>query len=564
MKRRSSEKRGCPKCGKASERVGTTDVWHCRSCGYAASEKPQKSFDQYGTKIGTPKDWQPPLPAPTVPTHDPRLGDDFVYETSAWTRELFYDEVTRKGELAGAYAKRGDEGAPESRSWGTLVRELFGRLYGYGTTRKPDEELPPDVEWAKRLHETADSYPEWITALHECRGDEWLSGLTAAEVSKRLEKTLPELPPDHKALDQEREQLEQQTPAEQGGQIPAAELEKLRADHAARQKAADDIRAEFAQLPDHVLRETVGAAVEQGTQAAQEIAELGGTLAGYGTGVASRKEVRDVLMNDKVRDVARMAGRVHEAISRARPTKTVRGNEELVGVTLSGEIERLVPSELQAFVADDAYAASAFTRLIESNAMSYEMVGEDKLDRGPIIIAIDESGSMGASDFVSKSFALGLMKLAFDEKRPFAVIHFDSIVTRVDRYDSPSSVTVGRLKDTITHFTGGGTSIASSVRKAVELIGDGGTLQKADLVIITDADDVREDDASYQALTNTGARTFGVVVTDSYAASASNPRWAWFADFTEELVVMQRKQFEAGELKPFGEMFARIGRTLET
>ena len=105
--------------------------------------------------------------------------------------------------------------------------------------------------------------------------------------------------------------------------------------------------------------------------------------------------------------------------------------EEIVGITFSKDISTVLPSEL-ALLGDPETEALFDLKYIESRLMSYdkssnqnsliesdeECDAEVKDERGPIILCIDTSGSMGGTpEDIAKAVALYMTTLAKQEKR---------------------------------------------------------------------------------------------------------------------------------------------------
>ena len=125
--------------------------------------------------------------------------------------------------------------------------------------------------------------------------------------------------------------------------------------------------------------------------------------------------------------------------------------------------------------------------LLERQLLQYQLSGADTLGRGPIVVALDKSGSMadqeGLKDIWATALALALLEHAHSEGRCFALIDFNYGV---------SYVAVVRPGDALPHDAlfqacSGGTNIAAAVGRGLELIRTAdSSMRKADLVLITD------------------------------------------------------------------------------
>lgn len=213
-----------------------------------------------------------------------------------------------------------------------------------------------------------------------------------------------------------------------------------------------------------------------------------------------------------VQRVAKLAGRMYAAMRSARSARVAGLPEEVYDVEQGSELGRLLPSELVQLFDQDLEMA-AFQRLVERQTLQYAMRGEGKAGKGPLVLALDESGSMHAQRREwSKAAAIALTRVAFEEKREVAVVHYStSTVVRPMKLSDPQSVL-----SMIRHFLRGGTDIGLALEVAVEQVRE---LAKkgqhgADIVIVTDGID-GDDDAQNAALDKAdalGARLWTVAI----------------------------------------------------
>ena len=143
-------------------------------------------------------------------------------------------------------------------------------------------------------------------------------------------------------------------------------------------------------------------------------------------------DVRQGRMND-VQRVAKLAGRMYAAMRGARSSRVAGLPEEVYDVEQGDNLARLLPSEMvQLF--DEDLEIPAFQRLAERQTLQYAMRGEGEAGKGPLVLALDESGSMHAQRREwSKAAAIALMRVAFEEKREVAVVHYSTstVVRRI-------------------------------------------------------------------------------------------------------------------------------------
>jgi uncharacterized protein with von Willebrand factor type A (vWA) domain len=189
-----------------------------------------------------------------------------------------------------------------------------------------------------------------------------------------------------------------------------------------------------------------------------------------------------------LRKVFNSAGRFRCYAQSAQRQKINHGKDDVVGVELSNDIGRLVPMEL-AMLADEDFEDDALRRLIEGQSMSYKHQGLENVGKGPIVVCLDESGSMGAGDRIihGKAFALTMAWVAKHQKRFCILAGFSSgpvgnyLILKPGKWDQQA------LLAWLAHFYQGGTTLdvplATVPQKWAEWQVPKG---KTDLIIISD------------------------------------------------------------------------------
>ncbi len=234
-------------------------------------------------------------------------------------------------------------------------------------------------------------------------------------------------------------------------------------------------------------------------QAAREawvtFGELAGAVAsireGFGWDESAAWDVaRDVAPradDGRVARIARLAGRMFAAMRGANSRRVPQAPAEVYSVELGGDVERLLPSEYAQLMDPDLEGAALY-RVSTRRATQYAVRGDRVQARGPIVLALDESGSMScARNEWAKAAAIAVARVAVADRRRIAVVHWSTSVVVADLDpSSPASVLA-----MIRSFLSGGTDTARAVRASVDKIrelaakGDAG----ADLVLVTDGID---------------------------------------------------------------------------
>lgn len=341
-----------------------------------------------------------------------------------------------------------------------LEDELFGVLYSGEVVELPGQQRQRDhAEWADQVHGQLSALPQFERLVAECHGDPVAAAVAVEALLREIgDPTSPD--------------------------------------------------------PEHLIRRRLRAGCVQAGQAVAEIQEallalehvsVGGRAPGTGTasaaGTTSESAIdlaRQLRELPKLRELARLAGRIRQIASAQRRNRVRRVPEEIGDVEQGGDLSRLLPSELVRLV-HPRLRRAALRSLLENEALSYGVRGNDSLGGGPMVVCLDKSGSMeGASDTWATAVALALLDQAQQEKRTFALLGFDTAVK------SEVTIRPGENLPLSALFEGcdGGTDIDHVIGRALDLIVASPDLGRADIVLLTDgaSDPIRADQLRERAL----------------------------------------------------------------
>ena len=192
-----------------------------------------------------------------------------------------------------------------------------------------------------------------------------------------------------------------------------------------------------------------------------------------------------------VEEIARLAGRMMGQLSKAKADKVCAAPEEIFDVELGSDVGRLLPSELVHL--GEPTEVILLDALASDRALQYAMKGSDEAGKGPLVIALDESGSMHNSRGVwAKAAAVALIRTAWQDDRVCAVVHWStSVATRVLRPGDSAG-----LLAVLKHWFGGGNLCQLALDNAADLVdqlqarGDRG----ADVILVTDGVETMTDE----------------------------------------------------------------------
>jgi hypothetical protein len=191
---------------------------------------------------------------------------------------------------------------------------------------------------------------------------------------------------------------------------------------------------------------------------------------------------------EKIRRIAELAGRMYKLLKGAKAQRVEGIPEEVVGTELGGDIAALVPQEYALWAAGIPTRTEVAMRLSEHRAVQLKREGREVKGRGPLVVALDESGSMHAyRDEWAKAAMTALTRIAWEDRRPVKVVHF-STATRVQ--DLKPGDHRGLLRAQAT-FLDGGTDIGTAMSVAADEVEEWAKqgVTGADVVLISDGGD---------------------------------------------------------------------------
>lgn len=126
---------------------------------------------------------------------------------------------------------------------------------------------------------------------------------------------------------------------------------------------------------------------------------------------------RRVRNHPTLKRICELAGKFRRMAKAKQRAKTSHGQDDVVGVTTGNDLGRLLPSELVQ-LGDPDFELDAMRRFAERQLMQRDYRGVEKLAKGPVIVTVDESGSMqGEKANSAKALALALAWIARRQNR---------------------------------------------------------------------------------------------------------------------------------------------------
>lgn len=190
---------------------------------------------------------------------------------------------------------------------------------------------------------------------------------------------------------------------------------------------------------------------------------------------------------NKIRAISDLAGRMYSALKGRASKRVEHVPEEVVGVEAGQDFPSLIPIEY-ALAGAVPTQADFYKRYLARETIQYKRSGKERKARGPLVIALDESGSMGGDrEIWSKAAMTALVRLAWEEKRPCVCVHF-ATATRCTRLNPGDYAALVKAQQT---FLNGGTAIGTALSVSLDEVEELAKVgvKGADVVLVSDGGD---------------------------------------------------------------------------
>lgn len=252
-------------------------------------------------------------------------------------------------------------------------------------------------------------------------------------------------------------------------------------------KQANNSKGEFAQLK---------AAALALAQATREVSEAKDAAAALGLGPGSpgsNDSARIGAIYKRVRSskqllrITNLAGRFRR-FAQSRQRQKAAGREEVTGIHQDGDPSRLLPMELVGLL-DPETEMSVLRRITERQSWCREYGCREPVGQGPIIVVVDESGSMaGERNETAKALALAMAWIAQRQKRWCVLVAFSGDTGERILPLLPGRWNQDELMGWLESFLGGGSELDVPVREMPEFFERlKAPRGKTDLIFLTDA-----------------------------------------------------------------------------
>jgi uncharacterized protein with von Willebrand factor type A (vWA) domain len=224
------------------------------------------------------------------------------------------------------------------------------------------------------------------------------------------------------------------------------------------------------------------------------------------------KKYAELLEKDKaLNELAEMLGKMRKAQEELEEelfNKTIIKTEwklehahksELVGIHESDDLGNMIPSEI-ALLSSSELQSIFFKKYTEKKLQTFEYQSKSinykeeeiqekrlvakKLDKGPVIICVDTSGSMhGIPEQVAKTLCFALLKIAIQENRKCYLISFSTSIQTLELTELKNSLE--KLLDFLSMSFYGGTDATPALIESIRML-EKNDYKEADILMISD------------------------------------------------------------------------------
>jgi uncharacterized protein with von Willebrand factor type A (vWA) domain len=175
--------------------------------------------------------------------------------------------------------------------------------------------------------------------------------------------------------------------------------------------------------------------------------------------------------------------------------------ETPVAITQGRDIRNVLPQDMGLLLGNQEEFNVFAAKYNNSELLQRQLKAETKAGKGPMIVCLDESGSMhGDKTTWALSITIAMYLQCLKDRRQFALVKFASSSKLWDLPKSVTRIDIDFLKSIERHgFLGGGTNFQSAWDDATKFIRSNPSWKQADIVFVTDgmgnynADQFRKD-----------------------------------------------------------------------
>lgn len=352
-----------------------------------------------------------------------------------------------------------------------LLQDIWATFYKYVPELTPDENVSSmhklNRPFIERMLEDNETQKIRISTVM----DEMSAGLATLEAGRQLLREIDNRPELKRIFEKGSEHINHLEQAEK----PTEEAIKKFLDHL--QEHAKDLR--------RAMREAV-------KHAAEQVNDMQQSLAGWGfepgelknAPIGERLNITKRLMSPRLKKLAELIGRFRNLAKSRQKNKITHTRDELHSITTGNDIKHMLPNELAA-LRHPVRKLDFYKKYTQKTALQYDLKAKEKQNRGPMIVAVDTSGSMqGTPIDWAIATALALIDTAARQKRRAKIIFFNTNIIKTMTFE-PAEKNIEKLIELASIGTGGGTAFEPPMQDALNTMQET-NYKNADFIFITD------------------------------------------------------------------------------
>jgi uncharacterized protein with von Willebrand factor type A (vWA) domain len=244
--------------------------------------------------------------------------------------------------------------------------------------------------------------------------------------------------------------------------------------------------------------EIISSALKAAKHANEGVEELESVAQAFGLGKgepgssdvnAIATTFKAVRSNPALLRICSLAGRYRQLAQGLHKARSKNGFEEVTGLENGGDISRLIPSELMRMCVPEL-ELDFLRRFVEKQCLCREFDSEERVGLGPVVLVVDESGSMvGHRNESAKAIALTLAWIARKQNRWCGLVAFSGGTGHRVLSLPPERWNQVDLLDWLESYIGMGSDQDVPIAELPAIFTEiGAPLGLTDLVFVTDAE----------------------------------------------------------------------------
>ena len=240
---------------------------------------------------------------------------------------------------------------------------------------------------------------------------------------------------------------------------------------------------------------SVSKAAKQATEGVQELESVAQAF-GMGPGEPGSSDVSAIASafkaarsNKALMRICVLAGKFRQLAQGLHKSRSKNGFDEITGLEAGGDISRLIPSELMRLGIPEL-ELDFLHRFAERQCLCREFEAEERVGMGPVVLVVDESGSMvGSRNESAKAIALTLAWIARKQRRWCGLVAFSGGTGHRVLSLPPERWNQVDLLDWLESYIGMGSDQDVPIAELPAIFTEiGAPLGLTDLVFVTDAE----------------------------------------------------------------------------